>query len=279
VADALGAGLGLRQAWGCYGAGSLANTVLPARIGDGVRIALFARYLPGAGRGWRSGGACLWVATARGLVFGAVCTGAIAGGLLPGWTIVIPALGLAVLAGAAACLKGRTSPPPQPRLLLAWAGLSATARVAAGVCVLSALGAPRPVTSALIGLAALGASAAVPLAPGGAGLAGAGMALALGHSGVPPSTAAAAAVTFHALETLAGVAFGATGWLALRFTADRQLAPKGFELVADPVARLDEGVPRAGAVELLAELLDEDVHGPVPVRLATPPEALEQLVP
>jgi hypothetical protein len=182
-----------------------------------VRIALFARHLPGTGRGWHSGGACLWVATARGLVYGAVCTVAVAGGLLPAWLITVPVLGLAVLAGAAACLKGRTTPPPQPRLLLAWAGLSAATRVGAGVCVLAAVGAPRPVTSALIGLTALGASAAVPLAPGGAGLAGAGMALALGHSGVPASTAIAAAVAFHSLETLAGVAFGGAGSFALKF--------------------------------------------------------------
>src|SRR5436305_14933259 len=36
---------------------------------------------------------------------------------------------------------------------------------------------------------------------------------------------------------------------------------------------------RPGAVELLAQLLDEDVDGPVAVRLAPPPEPLEQLVP
>jgi hypothetical protein len=42
------------------------------------------------------------------------------------------------------------------------------------------------------------------------------MALALEQVGVPPATAVAAAVAFHALETAASLLFGSTGWLALR---------------------------------------------------------------
>src|SRR5262249_44893479 len=45
----------------------------------------------------------------------------------------------------------------------------------------------------------------------------------------------------------------------------------GLELVADAVARLDEGVLRAGQVELLAQLLDEDVHRSVAMGLAPAP--------
>src|ERR687888_579435 len=51
-----------------------------------------------------------------------------------------------------------------------------------------------------------------------------------------------------------------------------------LELVADAVARLDEGVPRRAAVDLLAHLADEDVDGAVAVRLAPAPNALQQLV-
>jgi hypothetical protein len=43
----LPARLGLRDSLARYGAGSLANTVLPARLGDGVRVGLFARVVPG----------------------------------------------------------------------------------------------------------------------------------------------------------------------------------------------------------------------------------------
>src|SRR4026208_544549 len=65
--------------------------------------------------------------------------------------------------------------------------------------------------------------------------------------------------------------------------ADGRRADSGFrrgrELVADAVARVDEVVPRGATVDLLAQLADEDVDGAVAVRRATPPHALEQLVP
>src|SRR5436190_11506115 len=53
----------------------------------------------------------------------------------------------------------------------------------------------------------------------------------------------------------------------------------GFELVADAVARLDERVPRGFAVDLVAELADEDVDGPVAMALPPAPELLQELVP
>jgi hypothetical protein len=36
------------EAWTCYGTGSLANTMLPAKLGEPVRIELFARRLTGS---------------------------------------------------------------------------------------------------------------------------------------------------------------------------------------------------------------------------------------
>src|SRR5438105_14138601 len=52
----------------------------------------------------------------------------------------------------------------------------------------------------------------------------------------------------------------------------------GFELVADAVARLDEGVTRRLLVDLLPQAADEDVHGTVAVGLAPSPELLQQFV-
>src|SRR6202035_4833746 len=52
----------------------------------------------------------------------------------------------------------------------------------------------------------------------------------------------------------------------------------GFELVPDAVARLDEGVARRALVDLLPQPADEDVHRAVAVRLAPPPQLLQQLV-
>src|SRR5436189_4206144 len=51
-----------------------------------------------------------------------------------------------------------------------------------------------------------------------------------------------------------------------------------LELVADAVPRLDERVPRRAAVDLLAQPAHEHVDGAVAVRLAPPPELLQQLV-
>src|SRR5262249_47884449 len=64
-----GATLGLRETWGCYGIGCLANMILPARLGEAVRITAFAARLPSQHRGWASGRACLAVAAARAFVF------------------------------------------------------------------------------------------------------------------------------------------------------------------------------------------------------------------
>src|SRR5438445_5327850 len=52
-----------------------------------------------------------------------------------------------------------------------------------------------------------------------------------------------------------------------------------LELVAHAVARLDEGVPRRAAIDLLPQPADEDVDGPVTVRLEAATQLLEQLVP
>src|SRR5206468_10631559 len=60
--------------------------------------------------------------------------------------------------------------------------------------------------------------------------------------------------------------------------AGRLILRDRLELVADAVARLDEGVPTGTTVDLLAQAADEDVDGPIAVRLAAAPELLQQLV-
>src|SRR5207245_9123366 len=60
--------------------------------------------------------------------------------------------------------------------------------------------------------------------------------------------------------------------------AKRRLLVHRLEPIADPVARLDEGVPRRAPVDLLAQAPDHDVHRPVASRLAPAPELLQQLV-
>src|SRR5581483_4313637 len=67
--------------------------------------------------------------------------------------------------------------------------------------------------------------------------------------------------------------------VGIRVVNARLVFRYGFELVADAVARLDEGVPGRAAVDLLAQPAHEDVDRPVAMRLAAAPELLQQLVP
>jgi hypothetical protein len=222
--SAAGAEIRFRDAWRCYGIGSLANAVLPARLGEAVRIGLFATRVEHPDRRWLCAGACLTVATARATVYALTCGAAAAVGVLPVWALAAPAalVGIA-LVGATACPRrlrrlrvGGMLSPGRGAVLLGWAGLAAGARLLAATGVFAAFDIHAPFRSALIGLAALAAAGALPVAPGGLGVASAGMALALQQSGTPPATALAAAVAFHAVETLATVAFGSSGWLVLR---------------------------------------------------------------
>jgi len=226
--SAAGGGIRYRDAWGCYGLGSLANVVLPARLGDAVRIGLFATRVEHPDRRWLCAGAFLTVAAARAAVYTLTCGAAAAAGTLPAWTLAAPAALVAIaLVGAAARprrlrrLRVGEITPTRGTVLLGWAALAAGSRLLAATCVFAALDVHAPFRSALIGLAALAVAGTLPIAPGGLGVAGAGMALALQQSGTPGPTALAAAVAFHAVETLATVAFGSSGWLVLRRATSR----------------------------------------------------------
>src|ERR671935_1286164 len=72
-----------------YGVGSLVNSVSPARIGEAVRVALFARTLEGEDRGWRMGGVFAVITATRCLVFAVVVICGAAVGALPVWPIVL----------------------------------------------------------------------------------------------------------------------------------------------------------------------------------------------
>jgi uncharacterized membrane protein YbhN (UPF0104 family) len=91
-----GEALSFREAWGCYGTGCLANTVLPARLGEAVRIGSFARRSGGSDRRLRAVGAAAAIGLGQSLVFGLVITVGAASGVLPAWaaaTLALPAPG------------------------------------------------------------------------------------------------------------------------------------------------------------------------------------------
>src|SRR5436309_5477210 len=67
-----GGRIGRTDAAACYALGSLVNGVMPVRIGEAVRLALFARRLEGDDRAWRMGGVFTVIAAMRLVVFGIV---------------------------------------------------------------------------------------------------------------------------------------------------------------------------------------------------------------
>jgi uncharacterized membrane protein YbhN (UPF0104 family) len=230
--QACGARVNGRDACARYGAGSLVNTFAPLRLGDALRVALFARTLPQeSSRALTAGGALGTVELARVLVQAALIAVAAVLGALPAWPV--GAL-LGVASGgilAAALLRRRlrwgrlehlldafralAGSPRRAAALLAWTAVAALARVFAATAVTSSLGVPWSLGTGLIITAALDLATAIPLTPGNVGIASGAVALALHARGVPLTTAVASGLAFHALEALVGLAFGTSGVLAL----------------------------------------------------------------
>ena len=113
---------------GCarYGAGSLVNSFLPARLGDALRVALFARTLPRSGSpALTAGGVLGAVEVARALVQAALISAAAAIGAVPFWPVL--ALG-AVGAGAVVTVARVRRRRPRHRLVHLFDGLEALLR-------------------------------------------------------------------------------------------------------------------------------------------------------
>src|SRR5262245_32404064 len=77
-----------REAWCGYGLGSLANTFLPGRLGDGIRIELFSRRVHHDRQRWLACGVSTTVGLGQSLVLGLVLSLGAAGGALPIWALL-----------------------------------------------------------------------------------------------------------------------------------------------------------------------------------------------
>ncbi|HET7573036.1 MAG TPA: lysylphosphatidylglycerol synthase domain-containing protein [Gaiellaceae bacterium] len=227
-----GGRLGMTDAAARYGAGSLVNTFLPARAGDAVRFALFARTLDGSERLLRTGGAFAALGAARAVVLGALVVSGAALGAIPLW----PVLAIAGLAAAAAGIaigvrrreaRGRFArlfdafrtlgrEPRAAARLLGWLALSLAARVTAAAAVGAALGIGRPLAAALVIVPMLDVAGLVPVTPGNVGVTSGAVATIFQTHGVSFTHGLAAGIAFHAVETAVGIAFGLGSlvWLA-----------------------------------------------------------------
>jgi uncharacterized membrane protein YbhN (UPF0104 family) len=183
-----------------YGVGSFVNSVAPAHLGDIVRAVLLLEKLPAGGRRR----IVPWFGVIQGARLAALAALAIAAalpGLLAFLAILVPgALVLATLG------RGTTR-------LVCLAFLSPLAKAAAIAVVLVGLDVGSPL-DALTVVPALELAALVPLTPGNVGVAGAAASGALLAQGLPMSTAVQAGLALHAIETAAGLTYGAASSLA-----------------------------------------------------------------
>jgi uncharacterized membrane protein YbhN (UPF0104 family) len=249
VLASCGLPLTAREAWACYGAGSFANTFLPARMGDALRVELFSRRLRHPQPRWLACGVATSIGIAQSMTLGLLLGLASIAGALPLWaaapSFVLPA---ALLAGGRLALRRRPAGGRVACLataaqlsvagwvrLLSWISAGSLARLIVIASILDTLAVRHPFPTAVVATGGLALGNCIPFAPGGVGVAAATMALALGHAGLPGTTAAATAVVFHTLETGAGLAFGIGGCLQLELglpSGERRIRTDAPGLVA-----------------------------------------------
>jgi uncharacterized membrane protein YbhN (UPF0104 family) len=229
--SACGGRIGRSRAAASYGVGSLVNSLLPARLGDGVRVALFSRALPNDGRVWTAGGVFAAMGVARASVLLGLVVAAVAMGALPAWPIAALG-GLLAVAAAMAIATRRTAArsrishvldafralarsPRTCAILAGWAAASLAARVGAAAAIAAAMDVRSPLVAALVIVPALELAGLIPLTPGNVGITSGTVAVALHEAGVGLTQALALGIALHAVELAAGLGFGAASALFL----------------------------------------------------------------
>jgi len=221
----------LGDAWARYTVGSLVNSFAPARLGELVRIGLFAQTLPEEGRAWATGGGVAAIVAARSVALGAVLCIAVALGAVPLWVVgallAIGAAGVLVTLAARhrisqarvdrllAAFRSLGHDPWRAARLVAWGLAAAGMRVIALAATAAALGVPSAFLVALILLPALDLAGLVSITPGNVGISTGMTAVALASHGVGLSLGLSAGIAVHATETAVGICLGLTGALAL----------------------------------------------------------------
>jgi uncharacterized membrane protein YbhN (UPF0104 family) len=220
VIRSCGGDVGRVDAVGRYAIGSAVNTLAPARLGDVVRIALFARRLEHPERAWTTAGAYTTIGAARTLAVALLVVVGYALGALPLWPVLAAAVcaGITVLVAAVARRRnpqtrfahffdayrelGRR--PREVTPLLAWTVLATAARVGAVAAIVSSLGVHRSLGAALLIVPALDAASLLPLTPGNIGVASGAVVVALHGYGIGAETALTISIGLHAVEAVAG---------------------------------------------------------------------------
>ena len=228
-----GGRLGHVDACARYGVGSLANTFLPARLGEAVRVGLFSKAFgrERSGRTLVTVGALGAVTVADTLTQSGVVGAAAIVGPVPVWLLAVLG-GLVACAGGLAVVTarrfrtGRVAPllevfrtladsPGRAAWLFAWLGAATGTRLLAAIAIAASLGIPHPVEAGVLMCAVVIVATALPLTPGNVGVTSGAIVLALHAQGTPVASAVAAGLVFHAAELVAGIVFGIAGALTL----------------------------------------------------------------
>jgi uncharacterized membrane protein YbhN (UPF0104 family) len=222
---AAGGRLGALDGCARYGLGSLVNSVTPLHVGDVLRVAMFARALP-AGMVIRSLGAFASLKIAR----VAALLGLAGLGLNDGR--------LAGVSGCCALLALLLARGREGLRLVVLVTAGTGARVAAVAFVLTALGVGSPLARSCAIVPALALADILPLTPGNMGVASAAIAVSLHLNGVGLGSGVAIGIVVHAVETSAGLAFGACSALILTALHNRPVfARRSFVTRTSPSRR------------------------------------------
>jgi uncharacterized membrane protein YbhN (UPF0104 family) len=180
-------GIDRAEATARYAVGSLVNSVAPAHAGDAVRLALFARVAPDR-RMLTAGKALAGVGITRLALVGLLLLATV-------WPYALAGVLLVPFFGRVAT----------------WVAGATIARLFAAAAVAAALGVDSPFLAALLIVPAIDAAGLLPITPGNFGLKSGAIALALQSQGVDVTTALSSGIAFHAVETIVGLVFGASG--------------------------------------------------------------------
>lgn len=214
-----------------YGVGSVVQILTPARLGDAVRVALFARTVDEDRPVLRVGGAYAMLEGARALALGVLLLVAWLVGGMSFWPVaIVAAIAVVVVVAVNVCAR-RTTRGPFARILATAQALRAEPRAAAlllGSCLASAvmrvlaasalaagIGIPSPLLAGLVACCAVDLAGLLPLTPGNVGLAGGAIAVALTARGVGLTQALGLGILFQGVESSVSLALGLVSLVGL----------------------------------------------------------------
>jgi uncharacterized membrane protein YbhN (UPF0104 family) len=207
-----------------FGVGAVVQILTPARLGDAVRVALFARTVDEDRPVLRVGGAYAMLEGARAVALGVLLLLAWLVAGMSFWPVaIVAAVAVVVVVAVNVCARRTTRGPfarilataqalrADPRaagLLLAACLASAVLRVLAASALAAGIGIPSPLLAGLVACCAVDLAGLLPLTPGNVGLAGGAIAVALTARGVGLTDALGLGILFQGCESAVSLSLG-----------------------------------------------------------------------